>query len=152
MLRKVRLQNGETGSALVEFALALSVILTLLLGTVDIGRALYAYDWLSNASRVGTRYMMVRGNDCADSDPHLTDGCPATKDDLTNYLKTDAIGIDTSQLTVDASCTGPSYSGDPPCGVTSIVTVKLTYTFSFLSPFSPHTWTMTSQSERTVLH
>lgn len=148
MRRKDRQRNGESGSALVEFSLAMIVILTLLLGTVDIGRALYTYDWVSDAARLGTRFMMVRGTNCT----NLSGGCPASLTDLQNYIKSEAIGLDTSSmvLTISAACWGPNAAQQPPCPPTAAVEVTVQYQFSFLSPLSPHTWTMTSTSQRTV--
>jgi len=37
-IRNVRQQHGEAGNALVEFAVSMVVILTLLFGIIDVGR------------------------------------------------------------------------------------------------------------------
>jgi len=136
----------ERGATLVEFALAMTVILTLLLGTVDLGRALFAYDWVSNAARQGTRFAMVRGTNCTE----LSGGCPATNTDITNYLYSLGSGINTSALTITSGCYSTTFVSSPPCAPQSNVEVSVQYTFTFISPLSPHSWTMSSTSQRVV--
>ena len=50
---------GRRGQALVEFALILPVLLVILLGTVDAGRLIFAYNAVSNAAREGGRTAIV---------------------------------------------------------------------------------------------
>jgi len=50
------------GQALVEFALVLPVLLLMLFGIIDFGRAIYAYNTLANASRAGVRVAIVNQN------------------------------------------------------------------------------------------
>jgi Flp pilus assembly protein TadG len=85
MMRSVGQKNGEAGSALVEFALASVIVLTVLFGIIDMGRALYAYDWVSDAARRGTRYAMVRGTGSCTGSPELTD-CNAGPTQITTYV------------------------------------------------------------------
>lgn len=47
---------GERGQTLVEFALVLLLLLLLLAGVVDLGRAFHSYIVITNASREGARY------------------------------------------------------------------------------------------------
>jgi Flp pilus assembly protein TadG len=47
------------GQALVEFALILPVLLVILLGTVDAGRLIFAYNAVSNAAREGGRTAII---------------------------------------------------------------------------------------------
>ena len=58
-MKKQRLIIGQT---LVEFALLLPLLLLLLVGFLDIGRAIFYYSSLSNAVREGTRYAIVNKN------------------------------------------------------------------------------------------
>ena len=46
----------QLGQNLAEFALLLPLLLTLVLGTLDIGRAFYTYVSLTNAAREAARY------------------------------------------------------------------------------------------------
>jgi hypothetical protein len=140
-------KNGEAGSALVEFALATVIVLTVLFGIIDMGRALYAYHWVSNAARLGTRFAMVRGSYCSG----LPGGCPANKDDIEAYVKSQAVGIDQNQVIVTSRCVyGANVPSLPPCPAPNAVQVTVVYQFSFVSPFAPHTWRMTSRSQRVV--
>ena len=52
-------RNGERGQALVEFALILPILLILLLGILDFGRAVAAYNSVSNGARSGARVAIV---------------------------------------------------------------------------------------------
>lgn len=163
MVLKLRSLKGEQGNAMVEFALALTVLLTLLFGIIDIGRALYAYNWLYNGARQATRWAMVRGATC---DSHLP-GCTtqpagATLTDITNYVKDqpqspytdglDTTGIDTSMVSVTAGCYSKTYMQNPPCAPTSTIQIQIQYQFQFITPFLSQikSWQMTSSSERVV--
>lgn len=155
--------KGEQGSAMVEFALSLVVLLTLLFGIIDIGRALYAYNWLYNGARQATRWAMVRGAFC---DNHLQ-GCPAgaTNDTITQYVTNtlpagygsglDTTGIDTTTkgtLKVTTTCWSNVAFNNPPCAPTAAVQVQLIYQFHFITPFLAgfNGWAMTSSSRRVV--
>ena len=132
---------------MLEFSLAISSILLVLFGIIDLGRALYAYDWVSDAARRSTRFAMVRGEDCRS----LAGGCPATSSDVTTYVRSLATGIDTGQLTVTTTCFATaSVSSPPPCAPPGWVNVNVQYNFYFVSPLFPLHWTMHSDSQRLV--
>jgi Flp pilus assembly protein TadG len=48
-------RKGQTSQALIEFALISPVLLLLLFGIVDIGRAVFYYDTINHAAREGAR-------------------------------------------------------------------------------------------------
>lgn len=50
------LQHKEEGQSLVELALLLPVLILILAGALDLGRAFYAYTTVVNAAREGARY------------------------------------------------------------------------------------------------
>lgn len=54
--------DPDRGQALVEFALILPILLILLLGLLDVGRAVAAYNSVSNAARSGARVAIVNQN------------------------------------------------------------------------------------------
>jgi TadE-like protein len=58
----VRRPFAQRGQGVAEFALVLPLFLLMLFGIVDIGRAIWAYDDVSNAAREGARYASVHGN------------------------------------------------------------------------------------------
>jgi len=51
-----RMRSQEQGSSLVELALVLFVLVLLVMGVVDFGRAFHDYIVITNASREGARY------------------------------------------------------------------------------------------------
>jgi hypothetical protein len=57
--RQVSPPRRERGQALVEFALVLPILLILLLGILDFGRGIAAYNSVSNAARSGARVAIV---------------------------------------------------------------------------------------------
>ena len=135
---------GERGNALVEFAVASSATLMLMLGIVDCGRALYTYHLVADAARSGTRYAMVRGSSCAVA------GCPATADAIQTYVRGLAPGIDPNALTVTTAwsaapgCADPANQG-PGC----LVAVQVSYPFRVLVPVLPN-FAMTMSSTSTM--
>ena len=158
-MRGLRKRDRDKGSALVEFALASFTILLVLFLIIDVGRALYAYNWVSNAARQGSRWAMVRGNMC---DPLLASYCAtfphgATRSDITNYVNSLAIGIDTNSLQVYSRCwVSGTALAPPPCASPGWVQVQVQYRFHFLSPLFDElcqcdlAWRMISASERAV--
>jgi hypothetical protein len=57
------------GQALVEFALVIPILLTLMMGIVDFGRLMFALVSISNASREASRYASVPGT--GDTPQHI---------------------------------------------------------------------------------
>lgn len=82
MIRMSR--RGEGGQSLVETALVLPVLLLMLLGIFDFGRAIYAYNALSNSARESVRLAIVDQNQAA----VIAEG------------KQSAIGLDPATVTV----------------------------------------------------
>lgn len=158
MLRNNRPQHeGEAGSGMVEFALVCAFLLLLVFGIMDMGRALFAYDFLSQSTRQATRWAMVRGSSCSTDLPGCTPGQNGQDNgarigDVANYVRSLAVGgIDTSQLTITGECTVGVDPAQPlPCAPGQKVWIQVQYNFSFFSPFTPATWTMSSRSEMTV--
>ena len=62
LYRSPRGRRGERGQTLVEFALILPVFILMLVGIFDFGRAVYAYNTISNASREAVRLGIVDQN------------------------------------------------------------------------------------------
>ena len=142
-MRGIRRLKEEAGSGLIEFAVSLVLILTVLFGIIDVGRALYAYDWVANAARKGSRFMIVRGTGCINNPVLLPGGCPATATDSSNYITNahgnglDTTGIDPSQVHVSTLCFATNTVAQlPPCAPDGgYVRVSVMYTFKFITPF-----------------
>lgn len=58
-MSRLRGRHDVHGQSLVEFALILPILLILLLGIVDFGRAIAAYNSVSNGARSGARVAIV---------------------------------------------------------------------------------------------
>jgi Flp pilus assembly protein TadG len=174
--------SGEKGSTLVEFAFVFMLLMAMLLGIVDFGRALYAYHFISGAARQAARWAIVNGNSCTDdgsctapiscsssSCTPCTSGCAvATTADVQNYVKMLAQGasIDSSGTDCGGSAClvttptwNPAGSGGPTvCSTTPkapgcTVEVHVSYKFNFLAPFvHSSVVTMSSTSEMVIAH
>jgi hypothetical protein len=55
-------RSGQRSQALIEFALVSPVLLLLLFGVIDIGRAIFYYDTLNHAAREGARVAVRASN------------------------------------------------------------------------------------------
>jgi len=55
----LRRARGSRGQALVEFALTIPIFLLLMVALFDMGRAVFAYNTLTNAAREGARMAIV---------------------------------------------------------------------------------------------
>ena len=52
-------REGERGQGLVEFSIAITIFLLILMGTIDLGRAVYEYNGVSQAARELARVASV---------------------------------------------------------------------------------------------
>ena len=147
-----KVRERERGSTLLEFALVITVLLTLIFGIIDFSRAIYAYHFVSNAAREATRYASVRGSACNT----WAAACPAASTDVTSYVQSIvSSGIYVSSVTtgtppntagaLGVTTTWPATTGS---GVTClsggqtktnypgcIVTVKVQYSYGFTLPY-----------------
>ena len=131
-------RTSQRGSSLPETAIVMSVLLALLFGVIDFGRATYTYSYVAQLARQGARWAIVRGSKCT-----ALDHCNASRTDIQTYVRSLSQGAtDPSQITVPVA-TGLTYtncppgsSGDAP-GCTISVTVQ--YPFSFMLPYMPKT-------------
>ncbi len=116
LIKIARLLRDTRGVAAVEFAFAFPVLLLLLVGTIDIGRALWHVSTLDHAAREGARYASLRGAESL---------YPASDAEIQAFVRDRAIGIDPSHLTVSIAWAPNSYSG-------GYVTVQVAQPFGFL--------------------
>ena len=73
-------RRGRRGAVLVEFALTWIIFFFVtVVGIMDFGRGIWAYNALAHMAHEATRYSIVRGADSI---------VPATKTDVENYVKT----------------------------------------------------------------
>jgi Flp pilus assembly protein TadG len=121
--------RASRGQVLAEFAVCSLAVLALLLGIIDFARALYTNHLVSNGARLATRYAIVNGvSACAGGSP----------DPLQAYVLAQSPGITAGKLTVTTTCaggnTGCSSTGAPYDGSGCLVSVTVTYSFSFIAP------------------
>lgn len=154
MLQKIDLKKlhrslgDEDGSQLVEFAISVLVLLSVVFGIMDFCRAIYAYHFVSYAAQEGARFAMVRGNGWAgygacntSAPPSFTAkyDCVAKNTDVQNYVRSIAMpGINANNVAVNTNWPGTSSdcataNNSPSCPVS----VNVTYTFTFMMPFLP---------------
>jgi hypothetical protein len=65
-MRRIGRRTRSEGQGLVEFALVLPVFMVILIGMVDLGRAIWANNSVANASREAARFASVHGGNCED--------------------------------------------------------------------------------------
>ncbi|GAA1051451.1 TadE/TadG family type IV pilus assembly protein [Dietzia natronolimnaea] len=106
----------DRGAAAVEFALVVPILLTLVIGIIEFGRAYNIQTTLSNAARDGVRVMSLQ-NDRAEARA---------------AVKNAAFGLDIADTDIDVE---PSNCA--PTDSTPTATVTVTYPFELLSGYLP---------------
>lgn len=151
-----RSQRQPRGQALVEFALALPILILLLLGIFDLGRAVYAFNTVNNAAREAARLGIVDQNCNAIGevarqhavslneswayDGVLSPGaaCYANAQDIhIQFLESDYSGDDsvgTPQDFNDSCDAGQPAGPDSGTRVGCIVEVTVTYQYNAATP------------------
>ena len=138
---------GEEGSALVEFALMLAVLMTFIFGLIEVSMALFMHQVIAEEAREGTRYAIVRGATCQTP---AGASCTTTVAAVESYVaSTGWPTIGGGHLAVNASFPGGLASN---CAAGSQnqgcpVQVTVTYGFPLSIPMIPKsTLTMSSNS------
>lgn len=117
-------QDGRShGQSLAEFALVLPVILLLFMGIVDLGRAVFAYNTLSNAARDGARVAIVDQT----ASGGVQAGAQRAADQATG------LGID-AVTDVDVIFTKPDGSPCPEHSLGCVATVTVRYEYGAITP------------------
>ena len=110
------LKQSQRGQSLVEFALILPIFILVLAGLFDLGRAVYAYNTISNASRESVRVAIVNQTPTDVQNEALKQGV--------------ALGLSAADVTItygDPSGTG-TCSAPYSLGCQATVTVQYSYT------------------------
>jgi hypothetical protein len=138
----------ERGASLPETAIVMGVVLALMFGIVDFGRALYTYSFVAQLAREGARWAIVRGSKCT-----ALDHCPAQSGtgDVQPYVQGLSEGAtDPSKLV--AALSFPSCPAGAAAGNARgcVAEVTVTYPFRFVAPFMPAAINMSSTSEMVI--
>ena len=89
--------RGERGQSLIEFALILPVLVIVLVGIFDLGRAVMLSEALNNAVREGTRYAIVHGTTSESPlGPATLTTPPAADNAATTIVRRHTIGINST--------------------------------------------------------
>ena len=129
-------RRRERGASMPETAIVMAVLLALLFGVIDFGRAMYTYAFVAQLARQGARWAIVRGSQCT-----ALDHCNAASSDVQTYVQSLNEGATVaSKLQVTASwsnagCPAGSSGNAPGC----VVSVNVKYPFSFMLPYLPKT-------------
>lgn len=127
-------KHAQRGASMVEFAFASAALFLVLFGLVEFGRAMYMYHAVANAARIGSRWAMVRGTkSCDGATGKALATCPATSDEVQDYVRSVVPLEDSSALTVAASWPGGTptcVAGVPTPGCPVVVTVSNAFYFA----------------------
>jgi len=99
---RLRRRDRSRGQGLVEFALVLPIFMVMLIGMVDLGRAIWANNSVANAAREAARFAAVHGGSCEDLAGSV---CSSS-----NYCPVGPKGPQTAVPTASTSCPYPSPS------------------------------------------
>jgi Flp pilus assembly protein TadG len=147
LARKHRIVRSEEGSAIMETAMSMILLLTFLFGVIEIGFALYSYHFISQAAREGTRYAIVRGASSgspvgtACGTGYNSYNCVASAANVQSYVQNLGF-LNTTNMTVStvwsAYVSGNSCPTTGPCNSPgNQVTVTVQYNFPVNVPFLP---------------
>ena len=171
---RLRKRKRQRGAALVEYAFTFIFSMTLFLGIMEFGHALYAYHFVNNAAKEATRWAAVNGANCSsDSSCNGTtpmNNGPAKLADVNTYVQnyippgidptkvtttacgladTGACAASTPKFCTTAVGTQPATANAPGCAVE----VTVSYSFSFIFPLLPGgPIAMSSTSDMIIVH
>jgi Flp pilus assembly protein TadG len=111
-------RSDARGQSLVEFALVLPIFILVLMGLFDLGRGVYAYNTLSNASREAARVAIVNQTPAAIQ-------AEAVKQAV-------GLGITGADVTITYAANGTPCAS--PYGLSCIASVTVTYQFTAATP------------------
>lgn len=125
--------NNVRGSALVEFALILPILLVLAFGITEFGRALYQQNILGKSIEAGTRYL-ARGynavtDDCAPG-PNWSAGITAATNLVVHGNEAGSGGLLLPRLSTDGVEFGVEARSLPEIGTTCVVTGRAVSEFN----------------------
>ena len=126
-------RQRQRGSAMVESAFSLTVLLMLLFGIMEFGRAIFAFNQLAYLAQEGARYASLHGSSAS---------TVATSASIATYVTSKAIGIQpTTTTTWQTNQNVPGHW----------VIVQVTYPMQFVAPFMPGPLTLGSSAKDTIL-
>lgn len=110
-----RPQDAQRGQSLVETTLFITLLMVLMMGVIDLGRAYFSFLSLKDAAAEGAAYASIRPDDLAGIDARVRGESPSGL-------------IDWSTAQVATTFTGPACRGNG-------VRVKVTIDYQLVTPF-----------------
>jgi len=100
-LRKRR----QGGNLMVEVALTFTTFLLLTVGVIDLSYGVYGYNYCAYAAQEAARWASVHGTQSATNancgeNSGVSQGCPATRSDISSYAKSLGVGFNANSITV----------------------------------------------------
>jgi Flp pilus assembly protein TadG len=143
----VKARHRERGASLPETAIVIGVLLALVFGIMDFGKAMYTYAFIAQIAREGARWAIVRGSQCT-----LLNDCNATNTEIAAYVESLSEGLtQASSMTVTATpgtCPPGSAGNAPGCQIS----VNVTYPYKLtLIPFLASTTIYMSSTSQMVI-
>ena len=117
-----RLRTSENGSALLETAFILPIMLLISAGIFEFGRAYQTYEVVTNAAREGARVAILPNASTSD-----------VNDRVNAYLNAGSLSPSSATVTVNQSATVTVGAGT---ATASIVTVSYPFSFVVLDPIA----------------
>ncbi len=138
--------NGRRGSSMVEFSLAFTAFIMLMMGLVEFGRAVWTFSTISHAVAQGARYATVHGS----GNPVLDNsGNDNTAGAIEAVVKNNAVGLDSSQVTVNTNWADASRDRGTAFTITASYPLNLILGSFF---FPSDTLTINDQANGVVLN
>ncbi len=135
---KLRRGPKQGGQALVEFALTWTLFMVItVVGVMDFGRAIWAYNLVSHAARASARYAMVHGSESL---------APASAADIEAVARKQMFFLDQSSLNVTTQWLADNSPG-------SDVEIRIVYTFTpLLGIFQAGAFQVGSKSKKVITY
>ena len=109
---------------MIEFSLVFLVFVVLIVGLMEIGRAVWTYTTVAHAARRGVRYATLHGSNNPVLDESEND---VTDTEIADRVKANAIGLDSTKIVVST----PVWTPDRSRG--SVVELTVTYPFELVT-------------------
>lgn len=107
--------GDRRATSILEFGFVAPILILVVLGTIDLGRALWTSTTLAQTASEASRYAAIRGAEKID---------PATSEEVEAFARNRAVGLNPDVLAVTVAWNPDNTAG-------SQVTVQVTYPFEF---------------------
>jgi hypothetical protein len=108
-------QSKERGQSMVELALTITLLMVLLSGTIDLGRAFFTWLTMRDAAQEGASYASIAPPSastlCNPASPTVVQVCERVWDGVTDVVRNPRTSI-IVQVTVDTPCFGGNVKVD----------------------------------------